>query len=790
MSKAAHFKKLKIDRMYGHRLGLKVDGLSPGVNVIYGPNAAGKSSLARAIAALLWPEQDEKARAFANAVLQIDGSRWSIELEGSRCLYQRDGVGSDRPLLPAGDHRERYQLSLPELLKADNSKFAKAVMQEAVGGVDIEAAARARTFGKPSPNANNRETRRAEEAFRALSEEKERQSSLDRDRRRLVEHRKDLSEATDALRRVQFLDLAIEFVAARDARKELEAVVRRYPAVLAKLTGSEPEDVRSWRLELESRRGEKAAAEDRLAQLKARLVESIIPDEGLEEGFVERLHDRLSEIRRLSEQISRLEIQVADARKREEGSWQHIRGAIDKYAAAGVDVNAVGELAKFGQKAEKVRSRRAAVETLEALLGEDSERPSPDVLGSAAVQLQKWLAEARREGASSISVKLALSIAAVLVPAAGLYAGMTWDPIGFALLLIDVAVGYALFKVFESSKRGSKETYRRDFVGTAVREPASWDVGAVEARLNALYQELADAHIAHQKRRKLGEVRLAAARLAEEEAAIAEKRGSLTSALGIEPGREDEELIYLVERLAHWQAAHVDLERSLSGLDAALTDVDDELSKLYAEIRPYGFERPGDSAIAAQTVAALQKAAAQHADLKREIRDAETERRHASEAIDQLSERIAETFRRAGLEDGDDGGLYQLCALLGEYGERRKELDLAAGAETNRAIKAKSHELCDESLLLGSSREVERRLDEAREIGATAEEIKTRIREIEIRIGEAERGHALEKARVEYDAALQALDEERTRNFRSLLGRLVADFGIAMHISAPEHKVT
>ncbi len=46
--------------MYGQDFGgLGVTDLSPEVNIIYGPNAAGKTTIARAIRILLWPDHDE-----------------------------------------------------------------------------------------------------------------------------------------------------------------------------------------------------------------------------------------------------------------------------------------------------------------------------------------------------------------------------------------------------------------------------------------------------------------------------------------------------------------------------------------------------------------------------------------------------------------------------------------------------------------------------------------------------------------------------------------------------------
>ena len=51
------FERLNIRRMPGFDLrGFTLEELSPRVNVVYGPNASGKTTTATALNALLWPE--------------------------------------------------------------------------------------------------------------------------------------------------------------------------------------------------------------------------------------------------------------------------------------------------------------------------------------------------------------------------------------------------------------------------------------------------------------------------------------------------------------------------------------------------------------------------------------------------------------------------------------------------------------------------------------------------------------------------------------------------------------
>ncbi|MFW6269187.1 MAG: ATP-binding protein, partial [Bacillota bacterium] len=56
--------------------GFMVENLNPGINLIYGPNAAGKTTLARAFNYLLWPGQFFTDRINIEGNFKFNGSNW------------------------------------------------------------------------------------------------------------------------------------------------------------------------------------------------------------------------------------------------------------------------------------------------------------------------------------------------------------------------------------------------------------------------------------------------------------------------------------------------------------------------------------------------------------------------------------------------------------------------------------------------------------------------------------------------------------------------------------------
>ena len=56
---ALWFERIHVRRMPGTEPpGFEVRDLSPGVNIVHGPNGVGKTTLARALLAVLWPEAE------------------------------------------------------------------------------------------------------------------------------------------------------------------------------------------------------------------------------------------------------------------------------------------------------------------------------------------------------------------------------------------------------------------------------------------------------------------------------------------------------------------------------------------------------------------------------------------------------------------------------------------------------------------------------------------------------------------------------------------------------------
>jgi hypothetical protein len=136
------FRALGVRRMPGIRDGgWELPDLSPGVNVVWGPNGAGKTTTAGAVERLLWPAAFRDGRPQLDARVVLDGAEWRVELDGATPRWQRDGQDAAAPAgIPSDTERDRYRISLHELLTETDRGLAARILHESAGGFDVGAA--------------------------------------------------------------------------------------------------------------------------------------------------------------------------------------------------------------------------------------------------------------------------------------------------------------------------------------------------------------------------------------------------------------------------------------------------------------------------------------------------------------------------------------------------------------------------------------------------------------------------------------------------------------------------
>ena len=92
-----------------------------GINIVTGPNAIGKSGLARALEYLLATRGSDPPALFLEAEFESGDARWQVSRNGNRIVWCRNGEVVSRPALPGADRIGLFRLSVENLLDADDA---------------------------------------------------------------------------------------------------------------------------------------------------------------------------------------------------------------------------------------------------------------------------------------------------------------------------------------------------------------------------------------------------------------------------------------------------------------------------------------------------------------------------------------------------------------------------------------------------------------------------------------------------------------------------------------------
>ncbi|HLI51358.1 MAG TPA: AAA family ATPase, partial [Thermomicrobiaceae bacterium] len=244
-----HLDRLEIERSPGIRDRYHLDQLSGGINIVYGPNAAGKTTTGQFLQSLLWPGSDRLSTAFrGSASLRIDGDELRVELEDGRAAWWRGGERISPPINDEANQADRYRLALHDLLLADNAGFALQIARESAGGYDLNLAARQlKYFSQPRGSSQLRD--RFSQAVNATREARAFHRSirdLEEELSRLQERVATRIGLNDEIAAIQ---AALAFIATRDAYRAAKVEAEAFPEGMKPLRDDDRERVNQLRAE-------------------------------------------------------------------------------------------------------------------------------------------------------------------------------------------------------------------------------------------------------------------------------------------------------------------------------------------------------------------------------------------------------------------------------------------------------------------------------------------------------------------------------------------------------------
>jgi len=758
--------------------GFALDEFSPGINLIHGPNGAGKTTTAKSIERVLWPETAEERERLVGQV-SLNGDLWRVEAANGCAEYQQNGQESAAPTLPPAEQRDRYQLSLHDLLQQDtrDESFAETIERESAGGFDLAAAADELGYKDSAISRRQGVYQDAKAAVSSWREEQRDAKGLETERSRLTKLRSELEAAKRARDEKDALEQAITYREAKSTLDQAEATFESFPDILADLTGDELETVERLDAEIQSCTDEIETAKQQQEEAEAILEQTALPDDGVSDGTITELKKRQSAFEDHEDQRDRVQERLERAKAERRNAHADIPADIGHDALVNLDSGSWADVSEFARTALEVKAVRETQKAVNQWAdGEETPEADRHALERGSSALVEWLASSQQPESSTgnSSVFYMGIVSGLVVLMTGVLLGVLVNPLlsGVSVVgLILLVYGY-LNREVTAAAGDERTAHQKTFEQTGLDPPATWTEDTVRDRLIELYGALAH-HTVVEERQEKRETLLADQDIEAKEQDLKQKRDLLRETVGAAPNTadiSDIELAVFVERVLEWQDAHDDVLGAEAELEEVRGNLDTVQTALASELGKYGYSDIEDSAAAEAAIHELEQRKTKHERASSNLSAAKDAQAEAESKLDELKAKREVIFTSLDLVPGSHDELASLCEQVDGYEAAANEVAKAEAVveqelQTLTQKPAYDPEYKDQPLseLQGSLRKTEA-------VAADHDEIQEEISTIEANIRAAKTDTAVEAALHEKEAALSDLEGQLHDDYSSMVG--------------------
>jgi uncharacterized protein YhaN len=776
---------LEVQRAPGFETdGFAIEDTSPDINLVHGPNAAGKTTTANAIESLLWPSTADGGERLTGH-FKLDGESWRVNVEGGSANYQRDGQEASAPALPGTQQRDRYRLSLHDLLQREtrDEHFAETIERESAGGFDLAGAADELDYGGGPITRGKGVYQDAKQAIEQWREARSAASDLEERRSRLSKLQRQLEAAKAARKKQEAIEAAIDFREANKEHEEAVAGLESFPDVLERVDGDEVDELDAIEAELDECEEQLEEAQEMREEARSEIESLGLEDLDLTDSDIQGFKEQRDRIRELSNQIDDLEAGLEDQKARRESAREDVPLDLDTADLENLEPAAWSAVSDFARKAQEVRAARHTRQRVEDWgVESDSESPTSSAdtktLDRGRNALESWLlANPKTDTGTGSNAAFRIgAVAGLVVSLAGVALGALVNPLLFAVVVLGVVLAAYGYQHREGPETGDSErkAHRETFEQTDLEPPEEWTTEGVRDRLLELYDTVAEQAVVEERQQRK-EAILGEYDVEDLEGDLEERREQFREQVGTAPEMTDIELVVIAARVTDWQQAHDEVLGTKERLEETRAKLEGIREDLQEDLDPYGYDEITDTADATQSIRDLESRLKNHEKAVRD-RDEATDTIETTEAaIADLKNDRETLFDNLDLDDGDREELESLCAQVDDYDEAKErvndtEVILEERQENLQTLPAYEPEL--EERPIDDLREA---LEEAKERAAEHDELQERIADIQADIRQAKADTTVEEAIQEKDRALGALEEQLVDDQASMVGEVLVD---------------
>ncbi|MFH0945773.1 MAG: AAA family ATPase [Planctomycetota bacterium] len=765
--------RLTIERLPGLIGGISLTGLSAGINLVIGPNASGKSSLCRALDALLYGDPMEGP---VSLEAEFETSRGSLGVsrQGTDIHWAQAGEPALPPPLPDSRFRDCFTLRVDDLLAASlpHDPIAARIARDLAGGFDLDQLTNDGPFKvqasgskeKQEFAAADRKLLRARNVHRGIRERQGRLASLLQQR----------EEAESAARQVEACARSLELLSARDQLRQVDAELAEFPEGMERLTGREETELAALRKKVERREKELEEERSREQGAVSDMEQAAFPDG-------EPADAELDDHRAILEQLQEL----CAERRRDEESLRSADRRLDQVKAElggdfpgeqlKLDPRSLSRVENELEQRRAFDSRIAALDSELLRLGDDgTDRSDLKRLRVGREELFRWLtnaADPARERRARLLVCCVTLVGLFGISAAGMLA----HP-GYWLLALPelLAAGWLLKRSPAALRRASSE---ERFSECGLPAPSRWDRWSVEQRLEECDQQilLAERSLAEQERRRqVGNER---EKLEKQRQRIEQRLQEVAREVGFQPDRLDASFQRWLRLVLQFDAAREAQQEVLGKLADTSREIDRRRGALAGFLARYleqptadaghqglrkGLDRLGDRVALLRAGRMRLESTGKNRELLRSGRA-------------ELLGEIEELFSRAGLRADQEAELISRLGRLKRWREltlsRREELRLVRQATEKLGDSPKLQSLAER----GEEQELKKHRELHEELAGSLKRIETEITEIRKDVRDAEAGSSLQEARAQATSAREALEDRLDEHLFAEAGKFLVE---------------
>ena len=494
--------RLHISRVPGIDQPFTIDGLGDGINVIVGPNGIGKSSLCRAVRALLWTDIESSRQTSASAIFSKEGEQWRVSRDGDRHQWEKNGAAVQPPLLPPSHLQNCFFLQLRDLLKLSDVagyELAAQIRLQMAGGFDLDGVLNDFSL---SSTIGRKERRQLDHAESKIRDGVREQSQLVGQEASLSELQVKLNAARDAQHDLKCIEKALDLANFDAALSDKKADIEGMPAVLDRLGGHELDQLSQQETELENKQRELHGAES-AREAAEKTVKTTELSEPIDDAVLAVWRERAEALSSLEQDVKALETEQSKLEAGVVQAAKMLHGRED--IVPSVDVLSAAELYTFLREAQDLDAAEQAIRERLNLIN-DSEYSSDDdvrmqLVRSALESLRSWMRAPEPGSADQQQAQLkhrtaSLILGALLILSGGLGA-FFWSPFFLVLSGLGLGIGGAAVWFTRTNRTPADERNAAKAQFPAGLEgPGDWSVSGVMQRLRTIEGEIAELETA------------------------------------------------------------------------------------------------------------------------------------------------------------------------------------------------------------------------------------------------------------------------------------------------------